>query len=75
VYIINLVIQDFIAAIESKTIDNDIVIQLENKQIENIAKNTDLSTVVKKIFIFVIIQKNNIYTKFCLDSRFYSCYQ
>jgi len=56
------VAQDFIATIELKTIDNDIVIQLENKQIKDIARSTSLFIVVKKIFIFVIMQKDNIYT-------------
>jgi len=71
----NFVTQDFIATIKSKTINNNIVIQLENKQVENIAKNIDLSTIVKKIFIFVIMQKDNIYIKFCLNLHFYNCYQ
>jgi len=48
--------------------------QLENKQVEDIARNIDLFIVVKKIFIFVIMQKDNIYIKFCLDLRSYNCY-
>jgi len=63
-YIINLVTQDFISTIELETTNNNIVVQLKNKQLQNIAKSIDLSSVVKKIFKFVIIQKNNIYAKF-----------
>jgi len=63
-YIINFVTQDFISTIKSKTINNNIVVQLENKQLQNIVRNTSLSNVVKKIFKFVRIQKNNIYTNF-----------
>jgi len=48
--------------------------QLENKQVEDIARNTSLFIVVKKIFIFVIMQKDKIYIKFCLDSHSYNCY-
>jgi len=39
-------------------------VQLKNKKLQNITKNIDLSSIVKKIFKFVIIQKDNIYTKF-----------
>jgi len=63
-YIINLVTQDFISIIESKTIDNNIVVQLENKQLQDIARNTNLFNIIKKIFKFVIMQENNTYANF-----------
>jgi len=63
-YIINFVTQNFISTIELETIDNNIVVQLKNKQLQDIAKSIDLSSIVEKIFKFVIIQKDNIYIKF-----------
>ncbi len=73
-YIINLIAQDFIATLESEAIVNNIVFQLENKQVQNIAKNTDLSVVIKKIFVCVIIQKDNIFAESYLDLRSYCRY-
>jgi len=63
-YIINFVTQDFISTIELKAIDNDIVVQLKNKQLQDVARSTNLSSVIKKIFKFVIMQKDNIYANF-----------
>jgi len=63
-YIINLVTQDFISTIESKATNNNIVVQLENKQLQDIARSIDLSSVIKKIFKFIIMQRINIYTNF-----------
>jgi len=39
-------------------------VQLENKQLQNIAKSTNLSSVIKKIFKFVIMQRDNICANF-----------
>jgi len=39
-------------------------VQLKNKQLQNIAKSIDLSSVIKKIFKFIIMQRDNIYIKF-----------
>jgi len=64
IHIINFVAQDFISTIKLKIINNNIVVQLENKQLQNIAKNTNLSNIIKKIFKFVIMQENNIYANF-----------
>jgi len=69
-----LIAQDFIATFESETIVDNIVFQLENKQVQNIARSTDLSVVIKKIFVCVIMQKDNIFAESYLDSRFYRCY-
>ena len=63
-YIINFVVQDFISTIKLKTTNNNIVVQLENKQLQDIARSINLSNVIKKIFEFVIIQENNIYANF-----------
>jgi len=50
-HIINFVTQDFIATIKSKAINNNVIVQLENKQVKNIARSTSLFIIVKKIFI------------------------
>jgi len=63
-YIINFIIQDFISTIKLKTTNNNIVVQLENKQLQDIARTINLSNIIKKIFKFVIIQENNIYANF-----------
>jgi len=64
IYIINFVTQNFISIIKSKTIDNNIVVQLKNKQLQDIAKSTSLSNIIKKIFKFVIMQEDNAYINF-----------
>jgi hypothetical protein len=48
--------------------------QLKNAQIQDIAKSTNLFVVIRNIFLFVIIQRDNIFAKFYLDLRFYNCY-
>jgi len=60
--IINLVIQEFIRAIESKTLNDNLVVSLNNDQVENVITSNDLCTVVKKIFIKMIMQKDNAFT-------------
>jgi len=61
---INFVTQDFISIIELKATNNSIVVQLKNKQFQDSARSTSLSSIIKKIFKFVIMQKNYIYTNF-----------
>ncbi len=61
-HIINLVTQEFIKAIESKTLNNNFAMSLNDDQVENVITNNDLCTVVKKIFIKLIMQKNNAFT-------------
>jgi len=61
-HIINLVTQEFIKAIESKTLNNNFAMLLNDDQVENVITNNDLCTVVKKIFIKLIMQKNNAFT-------------
>ncbi len=38
--------------------------QLKNKQLQDIAKSINLSSIIKKIFKFVVMQKDNAYIKF-----------
>ncbi len=61
-HIINLVTQEFISAIESKTLNNNFVISLNDDQVKNVITSNNLCTVVKKIFIKLIMQKDNAFT-------------
>jgi len=47
-----------------KATNNNIVVQLKNKQLQDIAKSINLSSIIKKIFKFVIMQRDNIYAIF-----------
>ena len=59
---INLVTQEFIRAIESETLNNNFVVSLDDDQVKNVITSNDLCTVVKKIFIKMIMQKDNVFT-------------
>jgi len=61
-HIINLVTQEFIKTIESKTLNNNFAVSLDNDQVENVITSNDLCIVVKKIFIKLIMQKDNTFT-------------
>ncbi len=61
-HIINLMIQEFIRTIESKTLNDNFALSLHNDQVENVITSNDLCTVVKKIFIKLIMQKDNAFT-------------
>ncbi len=61
-HIINLVTQEFIRAIESETLNNNFAVSLDDDQVENVITSNDLCTVVKKIFIKLIMQKDNAFT-------------
>ena len=61
-YIINLVTQEFIRAIESKTLNNNFVVSLNDDKVKNVITSNDLCTIVKKIFIKMIMQKDNAFT-------------
>jgi len=69
-----LIAQDFIATLKLKAIVNNIVIQLKNKQVQNIARNINLFVVIKKIFVCVIMQRDNVFAKSYIDSHFYCRY-
>ena len=62
IHIINLVTQEFIKAIELKTLNDNLAVSLNNDQVENIITSNDLYTIVKKIFIKMIMQKDNAFT-------------
>ncbi len=61
-HIINLVTQEFIRAIESKTLNDNFVVSLNNDQVKNVITSNDLCIVVKKIVIKLIMQKDNAFT-------------
>ncbi len=60
-HIINLITQDFIQALESKTIVDNIIAQLKNEQMQNIKTSKELSVVIKKILLWMIMQKSNAF--------------
>ncbi len=60
-HIINLVTQDFIQALELKTIADNIIAQLKNEQVQNIETSRELSVVIKKILLWMIMQKSNAF--------------
>jgi len=59
---INLVTQEFIRAIESETLNDNFAVSLNDDQVENVITSNDFCTVVKKIFIKMIMQKDNAFT-------------
>ncbi len=61
IHIINLVTQDFIQAFESKTIADNIIAQLKNDQVQDIETSRELSVVIKKILLRMIMQKSNAF--------------
>jgi hypothetical protein len=61
-HIINLMTQEFIRVIESETLNDNFIVSLEDDQIENVITSNDLCTVIKKIFIKLIMQKDNAFT-------------
>ncbi len=60
--IINLMTQKFIRAIESETLNDNLIVSLNDDQVENVITSNDLCIVVKKIFIKLIMQKDNAFT-------------
>ncbi len=62
-HIINLMIQDFIQVIELKAITDNVIMQLKNEQMQDIKTSRDLSVVIKKILLQMIIQKSNAFIK------------
>jgi len=61
-HIINLVTQEFIRAIESKTLNDNFAVSLNDDQVENVITSNNLCIVVKKVFIKMIMQKDNAFT-------------
>ncbi len=54
-------IQDFIQALELKTITDNVIAQLKNEQVQNIETSRELSVVIKKILLRMIMQKSNAF--------------
>ncbi len=54
-HIINLMTQEFIRVIELKTLNDNLAVSLDDDQVENVITSNDLCTVVKKIFIKLIM--------------------
>ena len=54
--------QEFIRAIESETLNDNFAVSLNDDQVENVITSNDFCTVVKKIFIKMIMQKDNAFT-------------
>jgi len=54
--------QEFIKVIESKTLNDNFTVSLNDDQVENVITSNDLYTIVKKIFIKLIMQKDNAFT-------------
>ncbi len=63
-HIINLMIQDFIQALELKTIADNVIAQLENEQVQDIETSRELSVVIKKILLRMIMQKSNAFINY-----------
>ncbi len=59
IYIINLMFQDFIQALKLKIIADNIIAQLKNEQMQDIKTSRELSVVIKKILLRMIMQKSN----------------
>ncbi len=62
IHIINLMTQEFIRAIKSKTLNDNFVVSLNDNQVKNVITSNDLCIVIKKIFIKLIMQKDNAFT-------------
>ena len=60
-HIINLMTQDFIQALELKTIADNIITQLKNDQVQDIETSRELFIVIKKILLQIIMQKSNVF--------------
>jgi len=60
-HIINLITQDFIQALELKTIADNIITQLKNDQVQDIETSRELFIVIKKILLQIIMQKSNAF--------------
>ncbi len=61
-HVINLVAQDFIQALGSKAIADNVIMQLKNEQVQDIEASQGLSVVVKKVWLQVVMQKGNAFT-------------
>jgi len=53
--------QDFIQALKSKTIADNIIAQLKNEQVQDIETSKELSVMIKKILLRMIMQNSNAF--------------
>jgi len=53
--------QNFIQALELKTIADNIITQLKNDQVQDIETSRELFIVIKKILLQIIMQKSNVF--------------
>jgi hypothetical protein len=53
--------QNFIQTLESKAITNNVIMQLKNEQVQDIKVSRNLSVVIKKILLQMIMQKSNAF--------------
>jgi len=67
--------QKFIKAIESKTLNDNFAVSLNDDQVKNVITSNDFCIVVKKIFIKMIMQKIMHLLINETDSHYYYCYQ
>jgi hypothetical protein len=54
--------QNFIQALELKAIIDNVIMQLKNEQVQDIEASRDLSVVIKKILLQIIMQKSSAFT-------------
>jgi len=54
--------QEFIRTIKSETLNDNLTVSLNDDQVENVITSNDFSIIVKKIFIKLIMQKDNAFT-------------
>ncbi len=55
IYIINLMTQDFIQALELKIIADNVIAQLKNEQVQDIKTSKELFVMIKKILLWMIM--------------------
>jgi len=54
--------KNFFQALELKAITDNVIMQLKNEQVQDIEASRDLSVVIKKILLQIIMQKSNAFT-------------
>jgi len=58
------VIQDFIQALKLKILTDNVIAQLKNDQVQDIETSRELSVVIKKILLQMIMQKSNAFINY-----------
>ncbi len=57
-------IQDFIQALKLKILTDNVIAQLKNDQVQDIETSRELSVVIKKILLQMIMQKSNAFINY-----------